>query len=155
MKASVFCRGGEYPIRSPPPASNSLATPASNNRARSPSMSLSAPQQQQRATSPFSSASAQPPSSNNNNYYTANQPDPYSQPNSYNSGNMMAGRPAPKQQEIMRLTVKMRAGQDMAIDWGFRTAGGDGGPLRITSVRPESMAEDVGLQVRHSLHFLI
>ena len=61
----------------------------------------------------------------------------------------MAGRPAaPKQQEIMRLTVKMRAGQDMTIDWGFRTAGGDGGPLRITSVRPESMAEDVGLQVR-------
>ena len=50
-------------------------------------------------------------------------------------------------QEIMRLTVKMRAGQDMAVDWGFRTAGSDGLPLRITSVRPESMAEDVGLQV--------
>lgn len=159
-------RGGEYPIRSPPPAgnSNSLAAPGSvNNRARSPSLNLSAPQQpQQRGTSPFSS-SAQPAPSNN--YYGSHnqQPDPYSsssQPsNAYNTNspsnniNTMAGRPAaPKQQEIMRLTVKMRAGQDMTIDWGFRTAGGDGGPLRITSVRPESMAEDVGLQANDMIY---
>ncbi|XP_055352147.1 uncharacterized protein LOC129598326 [Paramacrobiotus metropolitanus] len=132
-------RGGDYAIRSPPPISSSGAGGVQTIKSQSP-VPAPAPAPGPGlgvGPAPLQNYNQTPPSfvgSNANNY-----------PSSANSNmnNMSMARPP---QEIMRLTVKMRAGQGMAIDWGFRTAGGDGGPLRIISVRPESMAEDVGLQ---------
>lgn len=112
----------------------------------------------------MAAGAAPPPQSNQNvrpqnpspqfsNYNPSSQQAPGYGSTSPAYGSGMAAAKAP--QEIMRLTVKMRAGAGMAIDWGFRTAGGDGLPLRITTVRPESMAEDVGLQVSRNFLGLV